>query len=148
MKWIMLANSNDCRIYEYDHRHKHLALIDEIAHPEHRLKLSSWTTDSPGKYRSGNNHGSYEPEVSPLEVSVDDFAREMARRLDEGRNKHAFEDVTLVMSSKMEGLLFKHMNKHTKALIERIVQKNMNFMSEHELSAYVEELFTKSRHLH
>ena len=49
MKWIMLANSNDCRIYEYDKHDKHLALLEEISHPEHRLKGSDyWTSDGPG----------------------------------------------------------------------------------------------------
>ena len=94
MKWIMLANSNDCRIYEYDKNDKHLALVEEISHPENRLKGTDyWTSDAPGHYRSqGTHHGSY-TEPNPREQSIDDFANEIARRLEKGRNQHAFEDV-------------------------------------------------------
>ena len=148
MKWIMLANSNDCRIYEYDRQHKHLALVQEISHPENRLKIHDWTSDSPGHYQSAGNRGSYVPEVSPVELSVDEFAREMAERLDHGRTHHEYDDVTLLMPSKMEGLLNKHLTKHTKSLVEKIVQKNLVFLSEHELAQYLEKLFSKSRKTH
>lgn len=149
MKWIMLANSNDCRIYEYDRHDKHLELVEEISHPEHRIKASEyWTTDSPGHYKaSGNARGAFS-EVDPVEQSIDEFARDIARHLDKGRNKHAYEDVTIILPAKMEGLLFKHINKHTKALIKKIVQKNVVFMSDHELAIYVEQLFSKSKKIH
>ncbi len=149
MKWIMLANSNDCRIYEYDRHNKHLALVEEISHPENRLKVHDLTSDSPGHYKSGsNNRGSYEPAVSPLDTSIDEFAREMAERLDAGRNQHEYDDIVLMMSSKMEGLLNKHLNKHTKALVKQIVQKNVVFLSDHELSLYLDKLFTKPGQTH
>ncbi|MCX7090120.1 MAG: host attachment protein [Legionellales bacterium] len=149
MKWIMLANSNDCRIYEYDKNDKHLALVEEISHPENRLKGTDyWTSDAPGHYRSqGTHHGSY-TEPNPREQSIDDFANEIARRLEKGRNQHAFEDVTLIVPDRMEGLLFKHLNKHTKDLVSLIVQKNVIFLSDHELSLYLEKLFNKSRKIH
>jgi protein required for attachment to host cells len=149
MKWIMLANSNDCRIYEYDRHDKHLALIEEISHPEHLLKGSVyWTTDGPGHYKAmGQRRGAFE-EVDPVEQSIDEFARDIARRLDKGRNKHAYEDVTIIMPARMEGLVLKHMNKHTKEFIKMIVQKNVVFMSDHELALYVEKLFSKSRNIH
>lgn len=149
MKWIMLANSNDCRIYEYDRHNKHLALVEEISHPENRLKVHDWTSDSPGHYKSGSsNRGSYEPAVSPVDISIDEFAREMAERLDAGRNQREYDDIVLLMSSKMEGLLNKHLNKHTKALIKQIVQKNVVFLSDHELSLYLDKLFTKPGQTH
>ncbi len=149
MKWIMLANSNDCRIYEYDQAHKHLSLIEEISHPEHRLKASEfWTTDAPGHYKSsGYRRGAFS-EANPLEQSIDEFARDIASHLNKGRNSHAFDDVTVIVPARMEGLLFKHINKHTKELIKMIVQKNVVFMSEHELALYIEKLFSKSKKIH
>lgn len=149
MKWIMLANSNDCRIYEYDCHDKHLALVDEISHPENKLKASDyWTSDAPGHYRSqGTHHGAFD-EVNPREHSIDEFANEIARRLEKGRNQHAYDDITLIVPAKMEGLLFKHLKKHTKDLINLIVQKNVIFMSAHELAVYLDKLFTKNRRIH
>lgn len=149
MKWIMVANSNDCRIYEYDLHNKHLALVDELSHPEHRLKVSDMTNDKPGHYKScGTHHGSFEPEHSPLDWSIDDFAREMAERLDKGRNQHSFDDVTLVLPAKMQGLLGKHLNKHTKECVHLTVQKNLSYLSEHELHLYLNKLFSKPQQVH
>ena len=149
MKWIMVANSNDCRIYEYDQNHKHLSLVEEISHPENKLKVHDWTNDHPGHYQSqGTHRGSYVPENSPVDWSIDDFAREMAQRLDKGRNQHEYDDVTLLLPAKMEGLLGKHLNKHTKELIKLVVQKNLIFLSEHELNVYLNKLFTKTRKIH
>ena len=45
MKWIMLANSNDCKIYEYEPYNMHFALIDEISHPENKLKIIMFNTE-------------------------------------------------------------------------------------------------------
>lgn len=149
MKWIMVANSNDCRIYEYDHHKQYLALVDEINHPENKLKVHDLTTDHPGHYRScGTHHGSFEPEHSPLDFNIDEFAREMAVRLNKGRNDHSFDDITLLMSSKMEGLLAKHLNKPTKECIKAIIQKNLMFLSEHELKQYLNKLFSKGKKAH
>lgn len=149
MKWIMLANSNDCRIYEYDRQDKHLALIEEISHPENKLKGTDyWTTDAPGHYRSQGTHRGAFSEVDPREQSIDEFANEIAKRLDKGRNQHAYDDVTLIVPARMEGLLFKHLNKYTKELVKLIVQKNVVFLSDHELSLYLDKLFSKSKKIH
>ena len=149
MKWVMLANSNDCRIYEYDRQDKHLALVEEISHPENKLKGSDyWTTDAPGHYRSQGTHRGAFSEVDPREQSIDEFANEIAKCLDKGRNQHAYDEVTLIVPARMEGLLFKHLNKHTKELVKLIVQKNVIFLSDHELSLYLDKLFSKSKKIH
>ena len=101
-----------------------------------------------GHYKStGFHRGAFE-EVDPVEQSINEFARDIAKRLDKGRNQHAYEDVTLLVPAKMEGLILKHMNKHTKDLIKLIVQKNIVFMSDHELAQYIEKLFSKSKKIH
>lgn len=149
MKWIMLANSNDCRIYEYDHNKKHLALIDEINHPENKLKTHDWVSDHPGHYQScGSRRGSFEPEHSPVDIAIDDFAREIAVRLNKGRTDHAFDDITMLLPARMEGLVDKHLNKETKHCIKSVIQKNLMFLSEHELKQYLNKAFTKQRKTH
>ncbi|MDP3704788.1 MAG: host attachment protein [Legionellaceae bacterium] len=138
MKWIMVANSNDCRIYEYDKNVKQLTLIDEIYHPENKLKVHDFVTDHSGHYKSGgSSRGSYEPEMNLKDVAIDSFAREMAMRLDVGRTKHAYDDLTLLMPPAMEGLLTKHLNKHIMSSIHRIIQKNLMHLSEYELKKYL-----------
>ena len=142
MKWIMLANSNDCKIYEYEPYNMHFALIDEISHPENKLKTHDLVTDHPGHYQSsGHRRGSFEPENDPLDIAIDDFAREIARRLNKGRIEHAFEDITFLLPARMEGLVSQHLNKDTSHCIHNIIHKNLMFMSDHEVKKYIHKLF-------
>ncbi len=138
MKWIMVANSNDCRIYEYDQHIEKLNLIDEIKHPENRLKNHDLDTDRPGHYQSpGFARGAYEPEKTTHDHAVENFAREMALKLNAGRNKHAYESLVLLMPPAIEGLLLKHLKKQILCMVQQIIQKNMVHLSEHELKQYL-----------
>lgn len=149
MKWIMVANSNDCRIYEYDKNIKKLTLIDEINHPENKLKVHDFVTDHSGHYKSGGaNRGSYEPEVNLRDTAIDNFAREMATRLNVGRTKNAYDDLTLLMPPVMEGLLTKHLNKHIVSSIHNIIQKNLMHLSEHELKKYLCKVLSSGKTVH
>lgn len=147
MKWIMFANSNDCRIYAYDQHKKHLTLIDEICHPENKLKVHDWVTDHPGHFQScGTHHGSFEPENSPVDTAIDGLARDMAERLNKGRVDHAFDDLILIMAPRMEGLLNKHLNKETRDCVTKVIQKNLMFKNEHEVKDYLNKLFVSTQH--
>lgn len=149
MKWIMVANSNDCRIYQYDRHMKHFSLVDEINHPENKLKTYDLISDGPGHYKSGaNNRGSFAPETDYLDCAIDRFAREMAIRLNKGRNQKAYDDLTLLMPPAMEGLLNKHLNKNIFSSIHHVIQKNLMHLSEHELKKYIWNFLKKDISVH
>ncbi|MDP3561669.1 MAG: host attachment protein [Legionellaceae bacterium] len=149
MKWIMVANSNDCRIYEYDKNIKKLTLINEISHPENKLKNRDLITDRPGHYSlNATTRGSYEPEMNTHDTAVNKFAKEMALYLNAGRNKHAYDQLILLMPPVMEGLLIKHLKKQIFSYIEQIVQKNLVNLSEHELKLYVAKLLRRGATIH
>jgi protein required for attachment to host cells len=140
MKWIVTANTNDCRIYEYaEHA---LKLIKEISRPENKLKDSELLADKPGRYNSSNSTGgggAYAPHTELEDVQDDDFAREVAMALDEARNKNDYKALVIVMPAQIEGLFSKHLNKHVKELIQVTIQKNLMHLSEKELLDYLDE---------
>ncbi len=145
MKWIMVANTNDCRIYEYDNQIQDITLIDEINHPENRLKNRAFTTERPGHYQvSSTCRGAFDPDETAHDFAVDHFARELAIRLNDGRIRHEYDDVTLLMPSEMEGLVNKHLNKNIKPSIRKVIQKNLMHLSEHELKLYLFKVFNKN----
>ena len=138
MKWIMVANSNDCRIYAYDKSIKKLKLIEEIKHPENRLREQDLVSDSYGLYQNrGMRRGSYEPELSHVELATDNFAREMAEKLNGGRIRHLYDELILLMPSTMGGMLFKHLNKNVVGFVHKMIQKNLIKLSDHELKKYL-----------
>jgi protein required for attachment to host cells len=139
MKWIVIANTNNCRIYEY---HKNdLNLIQEISHPENKLKEREVGSDKPGRYNSSNStsRGAYVPHTEIEEIQDNDFAREMATTLNEARNKNTYEELVIIMPAQIEGLFSKHLNKNVKDLIKLTIQKNIMHLSEKELFSYLHE---------
>ncbi len=49
--WIVLTDSNACRIYDYAKHPVKLTLVKEIFHPENKLKTSELVSDRPGHYK-------------------------------------------------------------------------------------------------
>ena len=138
MKWVVTANSNQCRIYDYHHKDNQLKLLHEINHPENKLKDSEVLSDRQGRYNTmGSAHGAYSQPHDPANIHIDNFARQIAQVLDEGRNKQAYQTLILVAPSHMEGLLNEHLNKHVKSMIKQVIQKNVMHCAEHELLNYL-----------
>lgn len=140
MKWIIIANSNDCRIYEYQKKLNRLTLIKEINHPENKLKSKDLGTDRPGHYNSSTSaRGSYSQPTELNEINFENFARELAAGLDKERINHDFDELVVIMPAHMEGLFLRHLNKNVKELITKSLQKNIMHFSEPELLDYLHQ---------
>jgi protein required for attachment to host cells len=138
MKWIMVANSNDCKIYEYERDLLGLKLINEIKHPENRLREMDLVTNCNGVYKTKRkNSGDSESEFNHIEFAIDNFAREMAEKLNYGRVKNLYDGVVLLMPPTMEGRLFRHLNKHVFGLISKMIQKNIVQLSDYKIKKYL-----------
>lgn len=138
MKWIIVANSSDCKIFEYQKNIHTLTLREEIKHPENRLREHDLIADSYGFYKKAGMHrSSYEPENPHTKQALDRFARELASKLNTGRIKHLFDNVILLMPSRMAGLLYKHLNKNVICMIKKMFKRNIINLSEHELKKYL-----------
>ncbi len=138
MKWIIVANSSDCKIFKCDRNIHNLSLLEEIKHPENRLREHDLITDSYGFCKKpGMHRSSYEPETSHTELAMDKFAREMAGKLNRGRIKHLYDDIVLLMPPTMEGKLLKHLNKNILCMVRKKIQKNLIHMSLYELKKYL-----------
>ena len=132
--WVLISNSNACRIYHYIKKSNQLTLLKEIEHPENRLRDIELTSDKPGHYKgSGASHGAYSQQTDPKEIKIDDFARDLAKELDHGRNKNAYERLIVIAPPHMNGLLFQHVNQHVKELVSHRIEKDVFHLSEREL---------------
>jgi protein required for attachment to host cells len=137
MKRIVVANSNCCRIFDYQ-RSGNLTLIKEISVPENKLKNSQLSSDRPGRYHSNTtSRGAYVPSCDMKEVHIDNFARKVANELEHERACHDFKQLIVIMPSHMDGLLHQHLNKNVKALIVRTIKKNIASFSGRDLLTYI-----------
>ena len=118
--WVIVLNSNICRILKYSKKLKHLEPIKELNHPENKLRDIDLTSDKAGRYRSSNlAHGAYTQSTDPKAIKIDNFAREVANELDHSRNNQAYNKLIIIAADHMNGLLNKHINKHVKGLITK-----------------------------
>ena len=134
LAWVVLTNTNSCRIYNYSKKEKMFSLNRTIEHPENKLRDIDLTSDKPGHYATnGGAHGAFSQRSDPKKIKIDDFSREIARVLDHGRNTHIYKYLILIAPPQMHGYLFQHINKHVQELISHNIEKDILHLNEHEL---------------
>ena len=138
MIWIMNSNSNVCRIYALNKKNAELILVKELQHPENKLKSSDLTSDKPGRYQSSHTaRGAYTQPSQPREIKVDNFYREIAKELDQGRCNQSYDELVIIAPPHLNGLLFQHLDKHVKDLIINNIKKDLLHLSDHELIKFL-----------
>lgn len=139
MIWVITSDTNICRIYQYNKPDK-LILLKEISHPENKLKDIDLISDRQGHYNASNSsRGAYSPHTDPKQVKIDEFTREIANELDQGRNKNSYEKLIIISPSHTSGLLFQHLNKHVKELVINKIHKDLLHLSDHELLSFLQD---------
>jgi protein required for attachment to host cells len=134
LTWVVITDSSCCRIYHYHKKPEQLVLINEINHPENRLKDTDLTSDTLGRYQTGESaHGAYAPHSDPKEVKIDDFAREISKELEKSRNINAYNNLVVISPPHMDGLLLKHLDKHVRELVTHNINKDAIHLAEDEL---------------
>jgi protein required for attachment to host cells len=125
--WVVVASSTQCRIFTQQKHSEPLLQIDELFHPEGRLRGSELTEDRPGRSfdsRGEGRHAMGQP-VDPVEQENIRFARIVATSIEEARKKGAFERLLLVVEPRFLGHLRKHLSGTTRQLVTAEVQKNL-----------------------
>lgn len=136
--WVIVANSNICQIYTYNKKPGHLSLHKDIQHPESKLKNSELTSDKSGQYKARDTtRGNYSPHMDAKEIEMDNFAREIAKILNQERSLNHYNNLILVASARTSGLLFQHMDKNVKELITHHIQKDIVHLANHELIDFI-----------
>jgi len=140
MIWVINASTNSCQIYNYEKSPARLTLIKALQDPTTRLKKGDFfTSDKPGHYRgdTAGKGGAFSQQTDPKEVEIDSFSREIAKELNQGRNNHLYQNLIIIASPHMFGLLQHHLDKHVKELIINNIQKDLQHLNDRELLEYL-----------
>ncbi|HEX5655809.1 MAG TPA: host attachment protein [Polyangiales bacterium] len=139
--WIVVAHRAGARIFETHGRGSGLDYVQELRNEAGRLKDSELDSDRQGAAGHSSHHGqdSLSREQSPHERAAADFARELSRLLERGRNEHAYDDVVLVAEPGFLGMLREALDAPTASLVRAEIPKNLSKMDMQALTPYLAE---------
>ncbi|MFQ5581555.1 MAG: host attachment protein [Mariprofundaceae bacterium] len=144
--WILVANSSEARLFSLGS--DGMQRISEFAHPQSREKGQALTSDRPGHYQSSNigtAHGAYAESTDPREYESEQFARELADKLEHGRATNQFGRLLLAAPPHFHGMLNKHINGHLSKLVSGHVEKDYTKVADDELMEYLQSQVHISR---
>ena len=137
--WILLANSAQATIYQYNQKQKTIKPTHELLHPESRLKKQDIMSDEPGRHSKSNqsNEGRYEPASDPKKVEAGKFATEIADLLN---HQIAHIDQLVIFAPHHFQSLLKHkLNKPTHQKTDSFIDKDYTKLQKLKLKHYLSQ---------
>jgi len=139
--WVVIAHRGGVRVLEYSGPGKGLLLLQDIPHPEGKLKSKDLGSDAPG--RSFDSHGtrhSLEQEVGPAAHVAEVFARQIAGVLEEGRLGHRYGGLVLVAEARFLGTLRAALSRETSALVTATLNKDLGHVETKEIPTHLQDV--------
>jgi len=139
--WVLIAHRGGARVFENKGPGQGLSLLQEIPHPEGRLKSKDLGTDEPG--RSFDSHGarhSFQQEVGPAAHVADVFAKQLAGMLEEGRVGQRYGGLVLVAEAHFLGILRAALSRETSALVTTSVNKDLGHVKTEEMTKHLQDV--------
>ncbi len=133
--WIVVADGGRARVLKANEGMTKLDMALDYELVADRRPSRDIDADRPGRTRDRAAQGrhAYEPPTDPHEHEKIEFARKIARLLDEERKKLAYDELILVAAPKMLGLLRETLPRETLKLLRAEVPKDFSKLKLHEL---------------
>jgi len=139
--WVLIAHRGGARVFENKGPGKGLILLQDIPHPEGKLKSKDLGSDEPG--RSFDSHGarhSFEQEVGLAAHVAEVFARQIAGILEDGRVGHRYGRLVLVAEARFLGILRAALSRETSALVTATVNKDLGHVEMQEVPKHLQDV--------
>jgi protein required for attachment to host cells len=138
--WILVAHRGGARLFESKQTDKDLSLLDDIPHPQGRLKSKDMGTDKPG--RSVDSHGTRHAlvqEQEPAAHVAELFSKHLARLLDDGRLQRRYDQLVLVAEPHFLGILRAALSAETAALVTAAVSKDLGHVASRDIARHLSD---------
>jgi len=124
--WILVAHRGGARLFENAGPGKGLQLVEDIPHPEGRLKSGEINADKPGRAFDtfSRRHGMSQEHEATDQVSLM-FAKHLCDKLEKARAENRFGKLVLVAEPRLLGELRAALDKHTAALVSATLDKDL-----------------------
>ncbi|MBS0351591.1 MAG: host attachment protein [Proteobacteria bacterium] len=109
--WILVANASLATLYSFEsspspQAKPKLTVVDNFSHPESRMKDTDIASDRAGEYiNTAGGHGNFTEQSDPHQYEATVFARELSKKLEQGRTQNQYRKLILVAAPHFMGLL-------------------------------------------
>mgnify|MGYP001056944226 CR=1 FL=1 len=141
MKWVVVADSVRCRLYQKEKAGSELSEKEAWVHPVGRQHDSDMMTDRAGSGQDAVGQGRHamSPKTDPKEHEQLIFAHEICQKLEKARSRHSFQKLVLVAPPAFLGKLRAEMSGELRKLIVAEVNKDLTHCSADELEQYIRQ---------
>jgi len=138
MYWIIIANTNLYKIYEYKKEIDELTLLKEDADADCKKKDTDLVSDGPGHYKTSMlARGAYSSHADAKKDEIDHFLKSLVHECESGRTNHQYKKIILLASPGVDGILSKHLNKNLEPLIANNMKHDCSHLAVHELHDFI-----------
>jgi len=125
--FVLVADSANARIFTADSPIGPLSELEALTHPESRLHDRDLGSDAPGRTFDTMGDGRHGMEVAmrPKQQEANEFAAEVARRLEVGHQRQEFSHLVLVAAPEFLGLLRSRLDANLREKVTVEVAKNL-----------------------
>jgi len=135
--WIMVANASQAKLFAHKGPRQGLELVKSFLHPESREKTSNLVSDRSG---AGPGHGAFVQATDPKHHEAERFAQEMARELDQGRLKNAYDRLVLVASAPFMGMMNHRLNGQVRQKVSTSIDRDYTRLPVKDLAGHLERV--------
>jgi protein required for attachment to host cells len=136
--WILVAHRGGARLFENAGPGTGMQLVEDIPHPEGRLKSGEINADKPGRAFDtfGRRHGMSQEHEAADQVSLM-FAKHLCDKLEKARAENRFGNLVLVAEPRLLGELRAALNKPTAALVSATLDKDLIAIENRDLPKHL-----------
>jgi protein required for attachment to host cells len=140
--WVLVAHRSGARLLENPGPGKGLKLLEDIAHPQGRLKNGEINADKPGRAfdKFGGGRHSMSKEHEPVEQVAIMFAKQLGEKLDQGRIHNQYQRLILVAEPRFLGELRATLTSPTAALVSDTIDKDLIGVENRDLPKHLESV--------
>ncbi len=137
--WVLVAESSRARLFETDRAHGPLRELEDFVHPAARQHERELNTDLPGRTfdSAGQGRHAMEEPTRPKVSEAEEFARQLAARLEDARTEHCYARLGLIAAPAFLGLLRQHLSAETQKLVSFTLDKNLAHMETDQIGAHI-----------
>ncbi len=137
--WVLLAHRSGARLYGQEQPGGELHRLQEIPHPEGRLKNREITSDKSGRlFDSSHTRHTVSKTPDPKEQVAIEFAQHIADVLQQGRTANRYEHLVLVADPRFLGQLRATLDPHTAKLVIGSLGKDLLEVAERDLPDHLQ----------